>query len=78
MGHGFKSRMAHYAEFRANIIKDFKEEIIMYRFVEKRTGKVWTEKAATYAEARAKILKILGYKSNTQITKAPMNTYVIG
>lgn len=50
----------------------------MYRFVEKRTGKVWTEKAATYAEARAKILKILGYKPTTQITKVPMNTYVIG
>lgn len=50
----------------------------MYRFVEKRTQKVWVEKAASYQEARARILKVLGYKPNTPITRAPMNTYVIG
>lgn len=50
----------------------------MYRFVEKKTGKVWTEKAASYDEARERILRVLGYKPSTPIFKAPMNTYVIG
>lgn len=50
----------------------------MYRFVERKNSKVWVETAASYQEARTKILKVLGYKPNTPVTKAPMNTYVIG
>lgn len=50
----------------------------MYKFVERKNGKVWFEKGATYLEAKKKILKILGYKSNTQVMRHKFNTYVIG
>lgn len=50
----------------------------MYKFVEKKNGKVWFEKGTTYLEAKARILKILGYKPTTQVMRHKFNTYVIG
>lgn len=48
-----------------------------FRFVDRKTSKVWVETAPDFKTARAKIYKALKIKPNVFTVKAPMNTWVI-
>lgn len=48
-----------------------------FRFIDKKTGKLWVETAADFRAAKVKIFKTLGIKSNVFVTRERMNTYVI-
>lgn len=48
-----------------------------FRFVDKRTGKLWVEPAADFRTAKSKIFKTLNIKPHTFVTKSVMNTWVI-
>ena len=48
-----------------------------FRFIDKRTGKLWVETAPNFKTAKEKIYKTLKVKPTVFTTKSVMNTWVI-